>query len=146
MFNRIWTIFKAKAPLLPHPVAAAQCGGRELLLLLHPIPVQLPLYPPGLDQEEREEVVTVSLDWHRHSPPWRPLGWQNPIDDSFLWPFFVSFEEIFPIWIIPVSCHDGGNVSHLLLASNFFLSPWPSGGHSLKLVMQPEIASDWLLP
>lgn len=59
----------------------------------------------------------------------------------------VSFEELFPTWNTPVSSRDGRNVFHLLLASyNFFLSTWPSGAYSLKLVMGSGIAPDWFLP
>lgn len=58
----------------------------------HPIPglVTSALSRIG-SRREREEVVKVLLVWHRHSPPWQPLGWQNPIPHSFLWLVFCEF-------------------------------------------------------
>lgn len=52
------------------PVEGERNTYGRFLFLFTLLPVQLPLYTPGLDQEERGEVVKVSLGCHGHNPPW----------------------------------------------------------------------------
>lgn len=107
-------------------------GSFSLLFLLCLLPITslvwLPLYLPGLRQEEREKRLSrfhlFGTDTIHHSSLWD--GRILFLTPSFNW-CFVNFEETLLPWNIPVNSHDGGNVSHLLLASyNAFLSPWPS--------------------